>query len=69
MSLLHQNIPSQQRAKRTRAAQVFGVTSTDFENLAPLVTVCALGTLLPLPLLRLVPKLDDGDEATEKRDA
>jgi hypothetical protein len=36
-----------------------GVTSTDFTQLAPLVTVCALGTLLPLPMLRLVPILDE----------
>ena len=45
-----------------------GVTSTDFTNLAPLVAVCAFGTLLPLPLLRLVPELDDGDEDADGRD-
>jgi hypothetical protein len=42
--------------------QALSVTSTDFTNMAPLVTICALGTLLPLPLLRLVPVLDNGDE-------
>ena len=34
----------------------FGVSSEDFTNLAPLVTVCTLSSLLPLPLLRLLPQ-------------
>lgn len=34
----------------------FGVTSEDFTNLAPLVTVCTLSSLLPLPLLRMLPQ-------------
>lgn len=34
----------------------FGVTSEDFTNLAPLVTVCTLSSLLPLPLLKLLPQ-------------
>ena len=33
----------------------FGVTSEDFTNLAPLVTVCTLSSLLPLPLLKMLP--------------
>ena len=34
----------------------FGVTSEDFTNLALLVTVCTLSSLLPLPLLRMLPQ-------------
>ncbi|KAL3141007.1 hypothetical protein ABBQ32_005521 [Trebouxia sp. C0010 RCD-2024] len=34
----------------------FGVTSEDFTNLAPLVTVCTLSSLLPLPLLKMLPQ-------------
>ena len=34
----------------------FGVTSENFTNLAALVTVCTLSSLLPLPLLRLLPQ-------------
>ena len=36
--------------------KAFGVTSEDFTNLAPLVTVCTLSSLLPLPLLRMLPQ-------------
>ncbi|KAI7846290.1 hypothetical protein COHA_000218 [Chlorella ohadii] len=32
-----------------------GVTSDNFDNLAPLVVICTLSALLPLPLLRLLP--------------
>jgi hypothetical protein len=42
-----------------------GVTSTNFDHLPLLVTICALGTLLPLPLLRLVPILQDEPDARE----
>lgn len=34
----------------------FGVTSEDFTNLAPLVTICTLSSLAPLPLLRMLPE-------------
>lgn len=37
-----------------------GVTSEDFTHLAPLVVICTLATLLPLPMLRLLP--DDVDK-------
>ena len=40
----------------------FGVTSEDFTNLAPLVTVCTLSSLLPLPLLRLLPQGSTTDQ-------
>jgi hypothetical protein len=39
-----------------------GVTSSSFDNLALLVTICALSTLLPLPLVRLVPDLDGHED-------
>lgn len=47
--------------------KALGVTSEDFSQLPLLVTICALGTLLPLPLLRLVPKLDDSEHAAAKQ--
>jgi hypothetical protein len=45
-----------------------GVTADSFDNLAPLVALCTLSTLLPLPLLRLLPEdvdkeRPDGGEA------
>ena len=42
----------------------FGVTESSFDGLAPLVTVCTLSSLLPLPLIGWVSEvdgLDDGD--------
>jgi BT1 family len=48
--------------------KAFGVTGTNFDNLALLVTVCALGSLLPLPLLRLVPDLRDEEEMPLNKD-
>jgi hypothetical protein len=36
-----------------------GVTSSDFTQLPTLVAICAVSTLLPLPLLRLVPELTE----------
>jgi len=44
---------------------MFGVTADDYSNLAPLVLVCTLMTLAPLPLLRLVP--DDDDSGRRKK--
>ena len=46
----------------------FGVTADNFENLAALVVVCTLGSLLPLPLLRLVPDTSPREEQTSHRD-
>lgn len=40
--------------------QVFGVTKDKFDNLALLIILCNLSSLLPLPLLGLLPK-DDSD--------
>ncbi|KAK8684748.1 hypothetical protein V6N13_040764 [Hibiscus sabdariffa] len=42
--------------------KVFGVTRDKFDNLATLVILCNLTSLLPLPLLRLLPR-DDSDTA------
>lgn len=44
---------------------VFGVTTTEFKDLAPLVMLCTLSMLLPLPLLRLLPEKVD-EEQKEK---
>lgn len=46
---------------------MFGVTTNDYKNLAPLVLVCTVMTLAPLPLLRLVPDEDDDDGASGRR--
>lgn len=35
---------------------MFGVTSENFDNLAPLIALCTLLTLAPLPFLRLLPE-------------
>lgn len=43
--------------------RAFGVTGSQFDNLALLLTTCSLGSLLPLPLLRLVPDLHDDDDS------
>lgn len=40
-----------------------GVTADSFDNLAPLVALCTLSTLLPLPLLRLLPEDVDKEKA------
>ena len=59
--LLH-NTRTWSRARRSTATAAFGVTSTDFDNLAALVTFCCLAQLLPLPLLRLIPENLGGAE-------
>jgi folate/biopterin transporter len=46
---------------------MFGVTADDYSNLAPLVLVCTLMTLAPLPLLRFVPDDDDDDDDSGRR--
>ena len=43
-----------------------GVTSTDFSNLAVLVSLCSLSSLLPLPLLNLLPPALDQDPDEEE---
>ena len=50
--------------------QIFGVTSDNFDRLAPLVLLCTLSSLLPLPLLGLVPdtKPDEQYKLTDKDD-
>ncbi len=49
------------------ALQWLGVTSTNFDNLGLLVLLCTLSTLLPLPLLGLLPSTLDGNEEGEKK--
>lgn len=44
--------------------QVFGVTKDRFDNLATLIILCNLSSLLPLPLLGLLPS-DDSETKTE----
>lgn len=45
--------------------QVFGVTKDRFDHLAALIILCNLSSLLPLPLLSLLPT-DDSDEKTNE---
>lgn len=47
--------------------QVFGVTKDKFDNLALLIILCNLSSLLPLPLLGLLPK-DDSDFNSKETD-
>lgn len=48
----------------------FGVTSDNFDNLAPLVALCTVSMLAPLPLLRLLPKdVDSEKNEREKHEA
>ncbi|KAG2721816.1 hypothetical protein I3760_02G098800 [Carya illinoinensis] len=44
--------------------QLFGVTRDRFDNLASLIVLCNLSSLLPLPLLGLLPR--DNDDANEE---
>lgn len=48
--------------------KVLGVNSANFDQLPLLVSICALGTLLPLPLLNLVPILEDEEEEEQDPD-
>ncbi|TVU44611.1 hypothetical protein EJB05_04056, partial [Eragrostis curvula] len=49
--------------------QLFGVTRDDFGNLALLIAICNLSSLLPLPLLNLLPgESPDTDNAQTKID-
>ena len=38
----------------------------NFDNLAPLVVICTLSALLPLPLLRLLPEGVDHEQEGER---
>ncbi|GMH18831.1 hypothetical protein Nepgr_020672 [Nepenthes gracilis] len=44
--------------------QLFGITKDRFDNLAALIILCNLSSLLPLPLLGLLPR--DGGDTTSK---
>lgn len=49
--------------------QLFGVTKDSFDNLAFLVVLCNLSSLLPLPLLGLLPRdTEDEDTSSEEGD-
>ncbi|VFQ65264.1 unnamed protein product [Cuscuta campestris] len=45
--------------------QIFGVTRDKFDNLAALIILCNLSSLLPLPLLGLLPKDDEEKKNTD----
>jgi hypothetical protein len=47
--------------------QFLGVTGDNFENLAVLIAVCNLTSLLPLPLLGLLPDETPTDSAQTKK--
>lgn len=47
--------------------QLFGVTKDTFDNLAFLIILCNLTSLLPLPLLGLLP--DDGPDSNLEENA
>lgn len=47
--------------------QAFGVTKDEFENLAPLLILCNLSSLLPLPLLGLLPQDTSDADSKESR--
>lgn len=47
--------------------QVFGITRDSFDNLSTLIILCNLSSLLPLPLLGLLPK-DSPDNVANKDD-
>ncbi|KAJ0240248.1 Folate-biopterin transporter 1 [Hirschfeldia incana] len=47
--------------------QVFGITRDSFDNLSTLIILCNLSSLLPLPLLGLLPK-DSPDNVASKDD-
>lgn len=44
---------------------LMGVTKDNFDNLAVLIVVCNLSSLLPLPLLRLLPKENPDDPTAQ----
>lgn len=46
--------------------QIFGVTKDSFDNLAYLIVLCNLSSLLPLPLLGLLPQDSEDDNASRE---
>lgn len=47
--------------------QLFGITKDSFDNLTVLIALCNLSSLLPLPLLGLLPK-DDPEILTKEEE-
>lgn len=45
--------------------RAFGVTGDNFTNLAGLVLLCNLSSLLPLPLLRMLPDASPADQVKD----
>lgn len=45
----------------------FGVTAEKFDNLAPLVALCTISSLAPLPLLKLVPETSPVEEQKQQQ--
>ncbi|CAN1310432.1 Folate-biopterin transporter 1, chloroplastic [Linum perenne] len=45
--------------------KVFGVTKDSFDNLAALIIICNLSSLLPLPLIGLLPSEDTSTSSEE----
>ncbi|CAN1797170.1 Folate-biopterin transporter 1, chloroplastic [Linum perenne] len=48
--------------------KVFGVTKDSFDNLAALIIICNLSSLLPLPLIGLLPSEEDTSTSSEEDD-
>ena len=48
--------------------QLLGVTKDEFSNLASLIILCNLSSLLPLPLLGLLPQDISGSDSNENAD-
>lgn len=48
--------------------QLLGVTKDEFSNLASLIILCNLSSLLPLPLLGLLPRDISGIDSNENAD-
>lgn len=46
--------------------QLFGITKDSFDNLAFLIILCNISSLLPLPLLGLLPSDNGSDGTTEE---
>lgn len=45
--------------------QLLNVTKDNFDNLATLIVICNLSSLLPLPLLRLLPEEKEDSEVID----
>ena len=46
-----------------------GVTSTNFDNLIPLLAICGLSSLLPLPFLGVLRDVEEALEASTTADS